>query len=98
MSADEIVWEDPPAGAVRKGKWTDILAPFRAVPGQWGRLPERRNASCATNIRRGVLVGIEKDEFDARAVNQKPLATGGDGKADIYVRYIGKPNKVRAVS
>lgn len=91
---DEIVWEDPPlshAGPTGP-RWADRLAPLRERPGEWANLG-RHNPNYVTQINQGSLTGIEPGEFEA--VGRR---SSGDGKRDLYVRYIGKPAKVRSVS
>lgn len=86
----EITWEDPPAAAVRAqgraGKYRAFAEALRDHEGKWALLPasegEERSdkgaQNTAQNIRRGVIKGFTKDEFEA-------VSDGGK----VYVRFTG---------
>lgn len=80
----EIVWAEPPfsGGGHPHGKYKAALSAVRERPGEWAMIG-RHSSQTAVNIKRGLVAGAERGEFDAVGRNQK------DGKADIYVRYIG---------
>lgn len=86
MSADQIVWGDPPVptSGNAKGVWVARLAPFRERAGQWGRLPGKHSTNTAHLIRTGRFSGIEKGDYEVRTANQTPK-----GKCEIYIRYVG---------
>jgi len=84
IDTEEIEWGDPPEpGTGRKGVWVVRLAPFRARPGEWGRLPGLWDVNSATRIKRGKMHGVERSEFEA------VLRGIVDGKGVLWVRYIG---------
>lgn len=97
--SDEIVWEDPPPASItRKAVWADRIAPLRAHPGEWAKF-EGASVNTAFMIRKGGREGITAGEFEAIAANQiKYREAGQAGKCDMFVRFVGEPEKVRAVS
>lgn len=91
MSAEEIVWEEPPGPSPHDGKrrareWEERLAPLRDWPERWARVygPVTQNQAlnAAANGRRGNWSGIDPDEWEitCRTV---------DGQGYVYARYLG---------
>jgi hypothetical protein len=80
----EIVWELPPpptGGGTRGRKWVELLAPFRARPGRWGRLPGAYSRHMAANISFSGAF-----EAAARLIDNP---TDNVRMCHIYVRYVG---------
>lgn len=81
---DGMVFEDPPARFVPKGRpavWPDVVEPLKEHPGRWVRVREfdkvQQAASAAGRIRR--LGG-----YETRA------ARNADGRGVLYVRFMGE--------
>jgi hypothetical protein len=77
-----VKFQEPPAD--RRSKWPSIFDELRARPNEWALIIESApNAGAAPNIRSGVYAGSSSGEFEARSVS------AGQGKFDIYARYVG---------
>lgn len=85
--SDAIIWEEPPATASyagqKPGAYKEFADALRTAPHKWAILPGERKTSdsakgTAQNVRRGVVKGFTKGEFE----------TAVDG-TKIYVRFIG---------
>ena len=86
MSAEDIIWEDPPEHAIATGqrsRYAALHAALREHPGRWAVLPGEKASvdsakGTAMNIRNGRMRGFTKGQFDTRVDRTK-----------VYVRYIG---------
>ena len=79
----DIQWAEPPAR--RRGrpeKWLAVCDALRERPGEWA-LIRRGRTSDAQPWRDGRIAGTMPGEFEATT------RSAGDGKYDIYVRYVG---------
>ena len=83
---DEIPKAKASTGA--PGVCLEVFEYLRANPGKAVKLEGRRWSSTAARINGGEVKGCEPGEFKATTRG------GKDGRADIYVTYIGpKPNE-----
>lgn len=85
---DDIIWEKPPqvaldAQTVHRSQYGELALALRERKGEWARVPREfasmdsaRNT--ATNMRRGVVKGFIKGEYEAIAHDKQ-----------IWVRWIG---------
>lgn len=83
----EIEWKNPPAS--RSGPngfdWRGVADALRARPGEWALVRKDTSSTHATYIKQARIVAFAPaGSFDARSVQV------GDGKADIYARFIGE--------
>lgn len=81
MSANGVVWQDPPESGGRRGAWLERLSPLMAEPGRWALVHSTPTTSTAGStvhaLRQGAMrVPEGRWEFTIR-------------KKDIYARYLG---------
>src|SRR5262245_32281925 len=84
----ELVWEEPPARAPRKGsQWDAIAAALKSNPGQWAKVVSTGNVSLKSDAEKGVLRCFRPaGSFEGRVV----LEHGKRWEGDVYLRYIGE--------
>ena len=82
----KLVGELPPSGHARPKRWREVEEARRlalANPGSWVLALDDTSLNVAARIRAG-MYGYTKDEWQCVTRNNTP-----QGKADVYVRYIG---------
>lgn len=89
MSADEVVFMDPPGRKFERSQQPKIiteLKPLRDRPGEWARvrhdLTQNAASVFAFNLAHGKFSGIAEGEYEA-------VSRSKNGRGDVFARYIG---------
>lgn len=92
---DDVIWEKPPqvaldAQTVHRSQYGELALALRERKGEWARVPREfasldsaRNT--ATNMRRGLVKGFVKGEYEAIAHDKR-----------IWVRWVGSKDAQEA--
>lgn len=85
---DELVWEEPPGPAPRKGSQWDLVADaLRSNPGQWAKIVSDDDIAVKTAAERGELRCFRPaGSFEGRT----KLSPGERWKGDVWLRYVGE--------
>lgn len=83
----DIEWETPPDhGNSGKAKYQDFADALRARPGEWAVF-----ARAVSPAQASMVSGGGSKAFRPRGAFQGRQVSTGDGKADIYARFVGEP-------
>lgn len=89
-NGNAIVWEEPPPSTIRRRllNTSPLVAELKANKGLWARLAGYDKESTAQNLARRISKG--RNAWARPAGTFEAVMRRVDGKAVVYVRYVGQ--------